>query len=179
MASLLYRALELDPASGRLPPPAPVEAGALTLDQSSVTLASGGSVTLKAALLPAVEGAVITWTSSDPGAAPVSASGMVTNLYSGASSRTVTITAQWNSLSAKCVVTCKPAEHVGVVVNVQTGLNVRSGPGPTYSKVGALRSGDQVVVLSQEPGWYQILFLNPDQQAAIGYVSADYMTLIR
>lgn len=179
MASLLYRALELDPASGRLPPPAPVDTGALALDQSSVTLASGGSVTLKAALLPAVEGAVITWTSSDPSAAPVSAGGMVTNLYPGASSRTVTITARWNSLSAKCVVTCKPAEHVGTVVNVQSGLNVRSGPGSTYGKVGALRNGAQVVVLSQEPGWYQILFLNPDQQAAIGYVSADYMTLTR
>jgi len=65
------------------------------------------------------------------------------------------------------------------VVNVQSGLNVRSGPGSTYGKVGALRNGAQVVVLSQEPGWYQILFLNPDQQAAIGYVSADYMTLTR
>ena len=29
---------------------------------------------------------------------------------------------------------------------------------------------------SQE-GWYQILFRNPDGQAAIGYVSADYLTV--
>ena len=136
-------------------------------------------ITLKASILPAVEGASVTWTSSDPGAAPVSASGMVTNLYSGASSRTVTITAQWNSLSAKCVVTCKPAEHVGVVVNVQTGLNVRSGPGSTYDRVGGLKPDAQVVVLSSQEGWYQILFRNPDGQAAIGYVSADYLTLNR
>ena len=68
---------------------------------------------------------------------------------------------------------------MGTVVNAENGLNVRSGPGTTYDRIGALRNNSQVVVLSQEPGWYQILFLNPDQQAAIGYVSADYMTLIR
>jgi hypothetical protein len=36
-----------------------------------------------------------------------------------------------------------------------------------------------VVVLAQESGWYQVLFRNPDGQAAIGYVLSDYLSLNR
>lgn len=151
----------------------------LAIDQSQVTLPSGGSVTLAASLLPAVEGAKITWTSSDPSAAPVSASGMVTNLYPGDGNQTVTITASWNGLSARCTVTCQPAAHTGTVVNAENGLNVRSGPGTTYDKIGALRPDALVVVLGREADWYQVLFRNPEGQAAIGYVLSDYLSLNR
>ena len=72
----------------------------LALDQSQVTLASGGSVTLKASILPAVSGASVTWTSSDPSAAAVSPGGMVTNLYAGARDKAVIVTASWNGQSA-------------------------------------------------------------------------------
>ena len=65
------------------------------------------------------------------------------------------------------------------MVNTESGLNVRSGPGSTYDRVGGLKPDAQVVVLSSQEGWYQILFRNPDGQAAIGYVSADYLTLNR
>lgn len=177
MASLLYRTLELDTSSGQLEIPVPYEKRLLALDQTQVTLASGGSVTLNASLLPALEDAVFNWSSSDPSTAAVSANGMVTNLYPGSKSRNVTITAEWNGLTAKCTVTCLPAAHVGTVVNVETGLNVRSGPGTTYARIGALRNSSPVVVLGQEGDWYQILFLNPDRQAAIGYVLSDYLSL--
>ena len=43
--------------------------------------------------------------------------------------------------------------------------------------MGALRSNARVVVLSRQEDWYQVLFLNPQGQAAIGYVSAEYLTL--
>ena len=206
MASLLYRVLEhtpvipvdpvepvdpVTPADPAVPtdpavpadpvsPTDPVIPGnyLLALDQSQVTLASGGSVSLNAAILPAVEGAAITWSSGDSSAAVVT-NGMVTNLHPGAQEKTVTITASWNGISAGCEVTCQPAQHAGTVTGADTGLNVRSGPGTTHPTVGGLRNGAQAVVLGYQDGWYQILFRNADNQAAIGYVTAEYFTLDR
>lgn len=183
MASLLYRTLEHTPIQPT-DPTQPVDPGipgnfALALDQTQVTLASGGSVTLNAVVLPASQQAQITWTSSDPSAAVVSASGMVTNLYAGSGDTAVTITASWNGLSASCLVTCQQAPHTGTVTGAENGLNIRSGPGTTYPSVGGLRNGAQTVILAQQNGWYQILFRNLEGQAAIGYVSADYITLNR
>lgn len=189
MAALLYRLLEhtpitdvpTDPAVPTEPTeptePVPSENHKLALDQSTVTLASGGSVTLSAAILPAVEGAIITWSSSDPTAALITASGMVTNLNPSAGEKDVIVTASWNGLSASCTVTCQGAHRSGTVTGADTGLNVRSGPDTSYIRVGSLRNGEQVIVLGQQPGWYQILFCNDSGQAAIGYVSADYLTL--
>lgn len=186
MASLLYRVLEHTPVQtgpstpvDPVTPTDPVTPGnyALALDQSQLTLASGGSATLNAVILPAVSNAAITWTSSNPEAAVVSSGGMVTNLYPGTGNATATITASWNGLSSSCTVTCQPAQRTGTVVNTDTGLNVRSGPGSTYDRIGGLKAGARVVVLGQQEGWYQVLFRNPDGQAAIGYVSADYLAL--
>lgn len=194
MASLLYRALEhtpiqtgpTDPADPTTPidpvtPTEPVIPGSyvMALDQSQLTLASGGSATLKAVILPAVSDAAITWTSSNPEAAVVSANGMVTNLYPGDGSAAVTVTASWNGQTASCAVTCQQATHTGTVVNTENGLNVRSGPGSEYGRIGGLRPDARVVVLSQQGNWYQVLFRNPDGQAAIGYVLGDYLTLNR
>lgn len=183
MASLIYRVLEHTPITNvPVDPPAPdtpvsPDGHKLALDQSQVTLGSGGSVTLKASILPSPGSAVITWTSSDPGAAAVTSGGMVTNLYPGTGSKTVTVTASWNGLSSSCSIICQSAASTGTVTNAELGLNVRSGPGTTFGRMGSLLNGDRVVVLGQENGWYQILFRNADQQAAIGYVSADYLTL--
>ena len=163
------------PADPVTPPSS--EGRLIALDQSSFTLASGGTASLTAALLPAAEGAVFTWTSSDPDAAPVTPSGAVTNLHPGLEDKTVTITASWNGLSASCTVTCQRASRAGTVTGADTGLNIRSGPDTTYGRSGSLRNGDRVLVLGQQPGWYQILFRNDGGQAAIGYVSADYLTL--
>ena len=158
-------------------PDAPVQPGiyAIALDQSQVTLASGGSVTLNAVILPAVENAAVTWTSSSPDAAVVSPSGMVTNLYAGSGSTTAVITAGWNGVSASCTVTCQPARTTGTVTGAENGLNIRSGPGTAYTAIGGLRNGSRIIILGEEPGWYQILFRNTEDQAVIGYVSADYV----
>ena len=182
MAALVFRVMEHTPITDISPdtpdpPDIPLDGYKLALSQDQVTLASGGSVTLTASILPAVEGAAVTWTSSDPAAAAVTADGMITNLYSGTGTKTVTVTASWNGLSSSCAITCQSASKTGTVTDAELGLNVRSGPGTTYGRVGSLKNGDRVVVLGQEGGWYQILFRNPSGQAAIGYVSADYLTL--
>lgn len=55
----------------------------------------------------------------------------------------------------------------GLYVRVTTSrLNIRSGAGTGYAKVGSLASGRRVKVLGIENGWYQI------EQ---GYISGDYV----
>ena len=150
----------------------------LALDQSQLSLDSGARATLTATLSPAAEGAALTWSSSDPTLATVSATGVVTNLSPRREETQVTITASWNGLTASCTVTCAPARSVGVVTDAELGLNVRVGPGTSYPAAGSLANADQVLVLGEEDGWYQILFRNGAGQAAVGYVSGDYLTLL-
>ena len=163
-----------EPIEPQLPDPSQYT---LTLDHNEVTLKSGESVPLTASLAPAWEGAEISWTSSDPSAAPVSSKGAVTNLYAGTGTASVTITASWNGLSASCTVLCQQAAQTGTVTDAELGLNVRSGPGSDRPVIGGLDNGTCVVILGQEAGWYQVLYLNRAGQAAIGYVSADYLTV--
>lgn len=59
-----------------------------------------------------------------------------------------------------------PVEAESVYVQVTTSvLNVRSGPGTDYDKVGTVRSG-QILQATAENGWYKV-----DN----GYVSAEYV----
>ena len=49
----------------------------------------------------------------------------------------------------------------GIIVNVTSNLNVRSGPGTSNSVLGALYGGDKVVIVGEEPDsngdiWYKI-----------------------
>lgn len=185
MASLLYRVLEHTPIqtgpvtpTDPVTPEQPVDPGshALALDQSQVTLVSGDSVTLTASILPAVEGATVTWTSSSPDSAVVSPTGVVTNLYAGEGDASFTVTASWNGLTSSCTVICQQAPRTGTVTNAENGLNVRSGPASTYNRVGGLHNNTRVIILGQQEGWYQIRFRNDQGQAAIGYVSGDYIT---
>ena len=60
-----------------------------------------------------------------------------------------------------------------VTVNTQSsGLNVRSGAGTSYSKVGTLSRGETVIVLSTSGGWSRILY----HGTKTGYVSAQYLS---
>lgn len=52
-------------------------------------------------------------------------------------------------------------------------LNVRSGPGTSYARLGSLRVGSTLTVHSSANGWYYITCGN-----LTGYVSADYVTLM-
>ncbi len=53
-----------------------------------------------------------------------------------------------------------------------TSLNVRSGAGTTYSKVGSLWKGQTVLVLSSSSGWSRILY----HGTKTGYVSSQYLS---
>ena len=157
--------------------PADPDQYALTLDVTEMILTAGDSTTLTASLTPAPEEASIVWTSSDPTVAAVASDGTVTCLYTGLEEHSVTITASWRGLTASCSVVCAPGRQIGVVHDAELGLNIRSGPGTSYQVAGSLSDGDRVVVLESLEGWYQILFLDKNLQAAVGYVSADYLTL--
>ena len=53
-------------------------------------------------------------------------------------------------------------------------LNVRSGPSTSYSKIGKLRKGDKVGVISESNGWSKILYNNKE-----AYVSSEYLSDIK
>ena len=52
-------------------------------------------------------------------------------------------------------------------------LNVRSGAGTKYSRVGKIYAGTVVTILAETDGWYQI-----DTDSVDGYVSAEYVNVI-
>ncbi|WP_196345687.1 SH3 domain-containing protein, partial [Paraclostridium sordellii] len=55
------------------------------------------------------------------------------------------------------------------VVNATT-LNVRSGYGANYSKIGTLTNGSKVEIVESQNGWYKIKY-----NGGYGYVSGDYV----
>ncbi len=62
----------------------------------------------------------------------------------------------------------------GTVARVATGsstLNVRAGAGTSYSRIGSLANGSEVVVLSHGGGWARILHSG----SSLGYVSCAYL----
>lgn len=171
----------VDPVEPEVPvdpevPDIPVE-GSMTVSPVSLELGSAGLSVLTASNVPA--DAKLTWSSSDPTCAAVTPDGVVTNLNAEAEPVAVTITAAAGGQSASTTVICQPPALAGVVHDAQAGLRVRSGPGKGYALVGALQNGTRVVVLEEVNGWYHILFLNEHKQATSGYVSSDYMNLIK
>lgn len=52
-------------------------------------------------------------------------------------------------------------------------LNVRSGPGTSYTRIGSLKVGTTVTVIGKSGQWYQIKYAN-----LTGYVHSDYVTLM-
>ena len=62
----------------------------------------------------------------------------------------------------------------GVVSDVSSMLNVRSGPDTGCSLVDTLRNRSVVSIIGVEDGWYKISF-----DGNTGYVSSDYLTLCK
>ena len=61
---------------------------------------------------------------------------------------------------------------VSSTVNTQSGnLNVRSGPGTSYTRVGSLAKGETVLILATSGNWSRILY----HGIKIGYVSSQYL----
>lgn len=55
-------------------------------------------------------------------------------------------------------------------VNANSGLNVRSGPGKNYSKIGALTNNTKVTIIKTSSGWHQINY-----KSGTGWVDATYV----
>lgn len=73
---------------------------------------------------------------------------------------------------SKKVSTNPPTSDKNMMKCVANTLNIRSGPGTTYSIVGKLRSGDKVrVVKNLNNGWTEIEFRNSK-----AYVSSKYLS---
>lgn len=66
--------------------------------------------------------------------------------------------------------------HTGTVTNVNSSLNVRSGPGTSYDKIGSLSNNSTVEIYggTAQNGWYKIKY-----GTGVGYVSADYITNVK
>ncbi len=61
----------------------------------------------------------------------------------------------------------------GIVSTNGTNLNIRSGAGTSYSKIGSLKNGSEVTIVEETSnGWYKIKF-----NSGYGYVSAKYIKL--
>mgnify|MGYP005838321719 FL=1 len=71
-----------------------------------------------------------------------------------------------------------PTPEPSPVVEVTTeNLNVRSGPGTAYARVGQVKQGDRLEVLAQSPAgeWYLVCCVGGEQ----GWVSVDYVRLVQ
>ena len=63
-------------------------------------------------------------------------------------------------------------ERVGTVVTGGSRLNLRSGSSTDYAVIGQLAPGDQVRVLGEENGWYEVLITEKR-----GYVCGKYLNV--
>lgn len=60
--------------------------------------------------------------------------------------------------------------NASATVNVETSLNVRSGPGTNYNIIGKLSKGQQITITGETGDWYQIKYNN-----ANGFVNKQYV----
>ena len=59
----------------------------------------------------------------------------------------------------------------GEVINVQSFLNVRKGPGTNYDSIGQLHQGDKVSIVAKNGEWYKI------SSPIAGYVHKDFIKI--
>lgn len=63
------------------------------------------------------------------------------------------------------------ASSIGVI-NIEIGVNVRSGPGTGYDIIGAVAYGSSVTIIGESGSWYRINY-----NGGNGYISSDYVTV--
>ena len=171
------------------------------------TLQPNQSHTITLSFDPADWSGTVTWTSTDTSVATVDANGTVTNVNTTDRLRSATITATAGGLSLESKVYCRgiasseppvtqapssdpPAIQTpsgsggvtvgrqGTIVNATGGLNVRSGPGTSYERIGSLLNGNTVTVLETAGnGWYKISFIGLGGVTREGYIMGDYISM--
>lgn len=78
------------------------------------------------------------------------------------------MSAEW----LKVVTTADASEQKTAGVVNAGPLNVRSGPGTGYDRIGSLKEGSVVTILETSGGWYKITC-----GSVSGYISGEYVTL--
>lgn len=63
--------------------------------------------------------------------------------------------------------------RTGVLNTGGSSLNLRSGPGTSYTKVTSIPAGAVLTITAEESGWYAVSYGGKN-----GYVSADYVTIV-
>ena len=77
-------------------------------------------------------------------------------------------------VSSKYLSSSSTASSTTIKYVTATTLNVRSGAGTGYKKIGHLNKGTKVEIVTKlSNGWYKIKF-----NSSYGYVSGDYVKLI-
>ena len=163
-------------------PVAPPMLQSISLNSIDAPLDSGATFQLIANLLPAGAVGEVSWSSSNPAAATVDATGLVTNVNLANSDVQVTITATCGDVTAETSFTCKARTiggggvapgTKGRIINAEKGLNIRSGPSKDSEKVASAQNGSTVTILGEENGFYKINYTGDK----IGYVSKDYVSV--
>jgi len=62
------------------------------------------------------------------------------------------------------------ADAAGTAMRATTAVNVRSGAGTNYSRIGLLQAGEQIQALSSKNGWTQVNY-----KGRTGYVASAYL----
>lgn len=181
----------------------------LTLSRKEFTLnpsAGWNSYKIVATVTPAGWNGTVTWKSSDPSLAAVSADGTVTHANPDVTSiHRVIITAQAGTMEATCIVfiapkpaaTEPPAQsdppvdptqappsggnvtvgRSGTIVNAEGGLRVRSGPGTSNAVLATLWNGNTInVVADAGDGWYEITFPGEGGVSTRGFIRGEYIS---
>lgn len=61
----------------------------------------------------------------------------------------------------------------GEVINVQSFLNVRKGPGTNYDSIGQLHQGDKVSIVAKNGTWYKIKY-----GSGYGYIHSNFINIV-
>jgi uncharacterized protein YgiM (DUF1202 family) len=75
-------------------------------------------------------------------------------------------------LSAAFSVSSAAGTETGKIVNCESFINVRSGPGSSYAKLGTAAKGSVYTVTGRSGSWYQI-----DYNGRTGYVYSGYISI--
>ncbi|EOU1989209.1 hypothetical protein C4D27_10625 [Clostridium perfringens] len=59
------------------------------------------------------------------------------------------------------------------VINVQSFLNVRKGPGTNYDSIGQLHQGDKVSIVAKNGEWYKIKY-----GSGYGYIHSNFINIV-
>ena len=76
------------------------------------------------------------------------------------------------ALEGQSALAATSAQEQGTIVNCKRAVNVRSGPGTGYKKIGTAPLGEVYPVLQTLSSWYKISY-----QGKTGYVSKNYMVV--